>query len=45
MIVDAARDGAGELAAEIAVVLTERGLGGNDVDLHHRIEGLRRDPS
>ena len=27
------RDGAGELAAEIAVVLTERGLGGNDVDL------------
>ena len=45
MIVDAARDGAGELAAEIAVVLTERGLGGNDVDLRHRIEGLRRDPS
>src|SRR4051794_25262048 len=45
MIVDAAREGASELAAEIAVVLTERGLGGNDVDLRHRIENLRRDRS
>jgi ATP-dependent helicase HrpB len=45
MIVDAAREGARELAAEIAVVLTERGLGGNDVDLRHRIEELRRDRS
>ncbi|MEA2987111.1 MAG: ATP-dependent helicase HrpB [Alphaproteobacteria bacterium] len=45
MIVDAAREGAGDVAAEIAVVLTERGLGGNDVDLRHRIEGLRRDRS
>ena len=27
------REGAGELAAEIAAVLTERGLGGDDVDL------------
>src|SRR3954467_14367071 len=45
MIVDAAREGAASLAAEIAVVLTERGLGGNDVDLAHRIENLRRDRS
>jgi ATP-dependent helicase HrpB len=45
MIVDAAREGAALLAAEIAVVLTERGLGGNDVDLRHRIDSLRRDRS
>jgi ATP-dependent helicase HrpB len=45
MIVDAAREGEGGLAAEIAVLLTERGLGGNDVDLRHRIDGLRRDRS
>jgi ATP-dependent RNA helicase HrpB len=45
MIVDGAREGAATLAAEIAVVLTERGLGGNDVDLRHRIDNLRRDRS
>jgi ATP-dependent helicase HrpB len=45
MVVDASREGAGSLAAEIAAVLTERGLGGNDVDLRHRIEALRRDRS
>jgi ATP-dependent helicase HrpB len=45
MIVDAAAVGEAELAAEIAVVLTERGLGGNDVDLAHRIDSLRRDRS
>src|SRR5215468_1946156 len=45
MIVDAAREGAGELAADIALVLTERGLGGDDVDLAHRIDRLRRDRS
>ncbi|MBO0751529.1 MAG: ATP-dependent helicase HrpB [Bradyrhizobiaceae bacterium] len=43
MVVDAGRDGEGLLAAEIAAVLTERGLGGNDVDLRHRIEAMRRD--
>ncbi len=32
-------------AAEIAAVLSERGLGGNDVDLRHRLDGLRRDRS
>jgi len=45
MVVDAAREGAGALAADIAAVLTERGLGGDDVDLTHRIENFRRDRS
>jgi ATP-dependent helicase HrpB len=45
MVVDAGRDGAGLVAAEIAAVLTERGLGGNDVDLRHRIDAMRRDRS
>src|SRR5512144_1543604 len=45
MVVDAAGLGEAGLAAEVAVVLTERGLGGNDVDLAHRIDGLRRDRS
>ncbi|MPZ41170.1 MAG: ATP-dependent helicase HrpB [Rhizobiales bacterium] len=45
MVVDAAASGAAEMAADIAVVLTERGLGGNDVDLTHRIDNLRRDRS
>src|SRR6266853_1164641 len=45
MVVDAGREGAGSVAAEIAAVLTERGLGGNDVDLRHRIDSLRRDRS
>jgi ATP-dependent RNA helicase HrpB len=43
MVIDAAAAGEAELAAEIAVVLSERGLGGNDVDLHHRLDALRRD--
>jgi ATP-dependent RNA helicase HrpB len=45
MVVDAGREGAGRLAAEVAAVLTERGLGGNDIDLRHRLDGLRRDRS
>jgi len=45
MVVDAAAVGAAELAAEIAILLTERGLGGNDVDLGHRLDALRRDRS
>jgi ATP-dependent helicase HrpB len=45
MVVDAAAEGAGELAADIAAVLTERGLGGDDVDLTHRVENFRRDRS
>jgi len=45
MLVDAAIQGAGETAAAIAAVLTERGLGGNDVDLGHRLENFQRDRS
>ena len=45
MVVDAAREGAGPLAAEIAVLVTERGLGGDDVDLVHRLDRLRGDRS
>ncbi len=45
MVVVAAAEGAGQLAAETALVVTERGLGGDDVDLRHRLDGLRRDRS
>jgi ATP-dependent helicase HrpB len=45
MVIDAAADGAAALAAGIAVVLTERGLGGSDVDLGHRLDALGRDRS
>src|SRR5215475_12421533 len=45
MVIDAAALGAAELAAGIAALITERGLGGNDVDLGHRIDALRRDRS
>jgi ATP-dependent RNA helicase HrpB len=45
MVVDAAAEGAGELAAGIAAVITERGLGGDDPDLRHRLDNFRRDRS
>lgn len=45
MVVDAGEEGAGEMAANIAAVLTERGLGGDDVDLTHRLDQFRRDRS
>ena len=45
MVVDAARAGQGGIASEIAVLLTERGLGGDSVDLATRIEAFRRDRS
>ncbi|MBN8970266.1 MAG: ATP-dependent helicase HrpB [Rhizobiales bacterium] len=45
MIVDAARQGAGEQAALIAAILTERGLGGDSVDLDARLDNFRRDRS
>jgi ATP-dependent helicase HrpB len=45
MIVDAAVRGLALQAAEIALVLTERGLGGNDVDVAHRLDALRGDRS
>jgi ATP-dependent helicase HrpB len=45
MVVDAVPQGAGVLAATIAAVLTERGLGGDDPDLRHRLDQFRRDRS
>jgi len=45
MVVDAAAAGEAARAADIAVVLTERGLGGGDVDLAHRLEAFHRDRS
>jgi ATP-dependent helicase HrpB len=45
MIVDSHRLGAGEEAADVAVVLTERGLGGDGVDLDFRLDQFRRDRS
>jgi ATP-dependent helicase HrpB len=45
MVVDAAAEGAGALAANIAAILSERGLGGDDVDLGHRLDQFRRDRS
>jgi ATP-dependent helicase HrpB len=45
MVLKAADTGQAQRAARIAVLLTERGLGGRDVDLRHRLEGLERDRS
>ncbi|KQY97253.1 ATP-dependent helicase [Pseudolabrys sp. Root1462] len=45
MVVDAGAEGAGAQAANIAAILTERGLGGDDVDLTHRLDQFRRDRS
>jgi ATP-dependent helicase HrpB len=45
MIVDSHRLGTGGEAAEIAAVLTERGLGGDSVDLDARLDQFRRDRS
>jgi ATP-dependent helicase HrpB len=43
MVLDAARKGEARTASEIAVLLTERGLGGDAVDLAIRLETFRRD--
>ena len=45
MVADAAGEGAERRAADIAAILSERGLGGNDVDLGHRLDLFRRDNS
>ena len=45
MVVDAAAEGAGAQAAAIAALLTERGLGGDDLDLCRRLDQFRRDRS
>src|SRR5438876_178305 len=45
MLALAAEQGVGLLGAEIAMVLTERGLGGDAVDLSQRLEAFRRERS
>ncbi|MGZ6018690.1 MAG: ATP-dependent helicase HrpB, partial [Phenylobacterium sp.] len=45
MVLKAAETGQAARAARIAVLITERHLGGRDVDLRHRLEGLERDRS
>ncbi|WP_397401181.1 ATP-dependent helicase HrpB [Phenylobacterium sp.] len=45
MVLKGADTGQALRAARIAALITERGLGGRDVDLRHRLEGLDRDRS
>ncbi|MBT3069781.1 ATP-dependent helicase HrpB [Rhodomicrobium sp. Az07] len=45
MVIAAAELGHAEDAAEIAALMVERGLGGTDADLAHRLEAFRRDRS
>ncbi len=45
MVVDAARAGEAALAAQIALVLVERGLGGDGADIASRVQRLRGDRS
>ncbi len=45
MVVDAAARGEGRLAADLALLITERGLGGEDVHLGHRLDRFRSDRS
>jgi ATP-dependent helicase HrpB len=45
MVVYAAKEGAANQAAEIATLIGERGLGGDDVDLRARLDALHRDRS
>ncbi len=45
MLVDSARHGEAQTAAEIATLVSERGLGGSAVDLGERLAAFRRDRS
>ncbi len=45
MVVEAARHGDAACAAELAMLLSERGLGGGDADLSHRLERLQGEKS
>jgi ATP-dependent helicase HrpB len=45
MLIAGARRGQSLLAAEIAALLSDPGVGGSDVDLRHRLERMRRDSS
>ncbi len=45
MVIDAAAGGSALQAAELAALIGERGLGGDDIDLRERLNALRRDRS
>ena len=45
MVLSAAERGCGQDAAEIAAILVERGIGGNDTDVSVRLTNFRRDRS
>ncbi|WP_295558324.1 ATP-dependent helicase HrpB [uncultured Hyphomicrobium sp.] len=45
MLIEAALIGSEREAADIAAILVERGLGGNDTSLDHRLQAFRRDRS
>ena len=45
MLIAAAADHQQELAADVAAILTERGLGGDHADLRHRLDAFRSDRS
>jgi ATP-dependent helicase HrpB len=45
MVLDARSEHAARTAARAAMVISERGLGGNDVDLRERLNGFRHDRS
>ncbi|MFT0858493.1 ATP-dependent helicase HrpB [Ancylobacter sp. G4_0304] len=45
MVIEGARRGAADDAALIAAIVSERGLGGDGLDLAHRLDGLARDRS
>ena len=45
MVIDAARVGQATPAAEVAVLIGERGLGSDDIDMRERLAALRRDRS
>ena len=45
MVIDAAQLGQGKLAAELATLIGERGLGGDDIDMRDRLAVLRHDRS
>ncbi|WP_163540412.1 hypothetical protein, partial [Klebsiella pneumoniae] len=43
MVVAAAENGQARMAADVAAVLVERGLGGESVDVAERVERFRRE--
>jgi ATP-dependent helicase HrpB len=45
MLIEAAKAGSARHASDLAILMTERGLGGNDPDLDVRLAGFRRDRS